>query len=202
MTVTTAMSTAAVAAAAGPAAHDPAAHDPAAPGRAAPGPAAPVRSSAVPSSSLPEQLPAPPRVTAAAVECLTQAQRALAEARTATEHTRRYASAHVAALRAAAAVLAVRTRPHPRGQRNAWVLLTRVAPELEEWAAFFAAGAAKRSAAEAGLARAVTTREADDLLRDAECFCDVVERVLGVASQPLLPGQLPVAPGQADRQAG
>jgi hypothetical protein len=108
----------------------------------------------------------------------------------------------VAALRAAAAVLAVRARPHPRGQRNAWVLLARVAPELEEWAAFFAAGAAKRSAAEAGLARAVTTREADDLLRDAECFCDVVERVLGVDSQPLLPGPLPVAHGQADRQAG
>ena len=75
---------------------------------------------------------------------------------------------------------AVRSPPAPAGQRNAWVLLARVAPELEEWAAFFAAGAAKRSAAEAGLSRAVTIREADDLLRDAECFCDVVEQVLGV----------------------
>jgi hypothetical protein len=154
------------------------------------------------STRRPDPLPAPPALTATAVECLTQARRALVEAGATTEHTRRYACAHVAALRAAAAVLAVRARPHPRGQRNAWVLLTRVAPELEEWAAFFAAGAAKRSAAEAGLARAVTTREADDLLRDAECFCDVVEQVLGVASQPLLPGPLPVAHGPADRQAG
>lgn len=152
-----------------------------------------VPAAAVPPSPRPERLPGPPRVTAAAVECLTQAQRALVEARTATEHTRRYASAHVAALRAAAAVLAVRTRPHPRGQRNAWVLLARVAPELQEWAAFFAAGAAKRSAAEAGLSRAVTVREADDLLRDAECFCEVVERVLGVPIQQLLPDSAPEA---------
>jgi SAV_6107-like HEPN len=154
------------------------------------------------SARRPDPLPAPPALTATAVECLAQARRALVEAGATTEHTRRYACAHVAALRAAAAVLAVRARPHPRGQRNAWVLLARVAPELEEWAAFFAAGAAKRSAAEAGLARAVTIREADDLLRDAECFCDVVEQVLGVVSQPLLPGQLPVSSGQPDRRAG
>jgi hypothetical protein len=69
------------------------------------------------------------------------------------------------------------------------VLLTRVAPELTEWAAFFAAGATKRQAAEAGLTRAVSVREADDLLRDAECFLRVVEQLLGVPSQSLLPGQ-------------
>ena len=148
---------------------------------------------AVPPACAPEPLPVPPGLRATAVECLAQAQRALVEAGATTEHTRRYACSHVAALRAAAAVLAVRTRPQPRGQRNAWVLLARVAPELEEWAAFFAAGAAKRSAAEAGLTRAVTTREADDLLRDAECFCDVVERVLGFSQQQLLPGQAPAS---------
>jgi len=130
-----------------------------------------------------------PDRSAAAAESLARAERALLEAGTATDHTMRYARAHVAALRAAAAVLAVRTRPHPRGERNAWVLLTRVAPELTEWAAFFAAGATKRQAAEAGLTRAVSVREADDLLRDAECFLRVVEQLLGVPSQSLLPGQ-------------
>jgi len=55
-----------------------------------------------------------------------------------------------------------------------------VAPALAEWAAFFAAGAAKRAAAEAGLPRAVTTREADDLLRDSETFLGLVEEALGV----------------------
>jgi hypothetical protein len=54
-----------------------------------------------------------------------------------------------------------------------------VAPELGEWAGFFAAGAAKRAAAAAGVAHAVTVREADDLLRDAEQFLDLVEDLLG-----------------------
>ncbi len=129
----------------------------------------------------------------AAVACLERAERALVAAGTTTEHTERYASAHVAALRTAAAVLAVRARPHPRGERNAWVLLTRVAPELGEWAAFFAAGAGKRAAAEAGLAHAVTTREADDLLRDAECFLRVVEQLLDLPRQPALPGPAPAS---------
>jgi len=134
-------------------------------------------------------MPARPASSAAAATCLERAERALLEAGAASEHTLRYAAAHVAALRTAAAVLAVRTRPQPRGERNAWVLLTRVAPELAEWAVFFAAGAPKRAAAEAGLAHAVTTREADDLLRDAECFLQVVQQLLGLARQPLLPGQ-------------
>ncbi|MCW2585510.1 MAG: hypothetical protein JWN55_1026, partial [Frankiales bacterium] len=60
----------------------------------------------------------------------------------------------------------------------AWVLLAQVAPELTEWAQFFAAGAQKRAAAEAGLRGVVTPREADDLLRDAESFLSVVETTL------------------------
>jgi len=123
----------------------------------------------------------------AAVTCLDRAERALLDAASSADDATRYAGAHVAALRTAAAVLAVRTRPHPRGERNAWVLLTRVAPELAEWAAFFAAGAPKRAAAEAGLTTAVTTREADDLVRDAEGFLHVVEQLLDLPRQPVLP---------------
>jgi hypothetical protein len=62
-----------------------------------------------------------------------------------------------------------------------------VEPALHEWAAFFAAGAAKRAAAEAGLPRAVSVREADDLLRDAETFLSLAESALGIAAQQLLP---------------
>ena len=130
--------------------------------------------------------PPPPRRGAHDVACgyLARADQALAEATTAVEHTAQYAAAHAAALRAAAAVLAMRGRPHThRNQRNAWVLLAAVAPELAEWAAFFAAGSAKRSAAEAGRSRAVTVREADDLLRDATLFVEVVERCLGLSRQ-------------------
>ena len=102
----------------------------------------------------------------------------------------RYALAHLAALRTAAAVLACRARPAaPRTRRSrptsAWVLLSAVAPELREWADFFAAGARKRAAAEAGLP-VVSVREADDLVRDAERFLAVVETALGLPHQPLL----------------
>ncbi len=60
-------------------------------------------------------------------------------------------------------------------------------PALAEWAAFFAAGARKRAAAEAGLPKAVSAHEADDLLRDAETFLSLAEEALGVPAQPLLP---------------
>ena len=117
------------------------------------------------------------------------------EAVGATEVTTRYACAHVAALRAAAALLAARARPAParrRPQKNAWVLLAEVAPELAEWATFFAAGAGKRAAAEAGSTRSVTEREADDLVRDADRFLAVVEHGLGLVPHTPVHEQLVV----------
>jgi hypothetical protein len=50
---------------------------------------------------------------------------------------------------------------------------------------FFAIGAAKRAAAEACIPHTVTTREADDLVREAERFVGVVESRLGISGQPL-----------------
>jgi hypothetical protein len=116
---------------------------------------------------------------------LERSATSLREAIASADVPERYALAHVSALRAAAAMLAARARPTPttargRRQRNAWVLLSEVAPELAEWAAFFAAGAEKRVAAEAGSRRAVTVREADDLVRDADRFLAVVETSLGL----------------------
>lgn len=118
-------------------------------------------------------------------------RRGLLDAAAAMHPADRYAAAHLSALRAAAAVLACRARPVPAGGRrtrptSAWVLLAAVAPELVEWADFFAAGARKRAAAESGLPAAVSVRDADDLLRDAETFLAVVETTLGLAHQPLL----------------
>jgi hypothetical protein len=68
-----------------------------------------------------------------------------------------------------------------------------VAPELGEWAVFFAAGATKRAAAEAGIPRVVTLREADDMLRDVERFLAVVETTLGKPHQSLLDTAVPRA---------
>ena len=122
---------------------------------------------------------------------LALARRGLLDACGAPSAAERYAAAHLAALRAAAAVLACRARPATTpGRRSrptsAWVLLAAVAPELREWAEFFAAGARKRAAAEARLPSAVTAREADDLVREAETFLAVVETTLGVHHQSLL----------------
>jgi hypothetical protein len=133
---------------------------------------------------------------------LARATESLRDAVVARDVPTRYACAHVAALRAAAALLAARARPAAAGrrrqQRNAWVLLTEVAPELAEWARFFAAGAAKRAAAEAGSTRAVTEREADDLVRDADRFLAVVEQALGLAPHASSP-QLCVLPEPSRR---
>jgi hypothetical protein len=108
----------------------------------------------------------------------------------------RYATAHLAALRTAAAVLAVRGRPETserrrRSIRSAWEVLPEAAPELAEWSVLFAAGAPKRARAEAGMQGAASWRDADDLVRDTEVFLRLVERML--VSQPALP-QPRVAP--------
>ncbi|WP_261566350.1 SAV_6107 family HEPN domain-containing protein [Frankia gtarii] len=126
-------------------------------------------------------------------ELLTAARRGLGEAEYAPRAGERYALAHLAALRAAAAVLADRARPRPgrRGRpASAWCLLVRVAPELAEWADFFAAGAGLRAAAEAGL-NVVGRREADDLIRQVDQFIGAVEGALGLPSQPVLAGTGP-----------
>ena len=136
-----------------------------------------------------DQLPLPPPLPSAARQLLGQASRALVEAASSADARQRYATAHLGALRAAAAVLAARTRPESgrRRPRSAWVLLGQVAPALGEWATFFAAGAAKRAAAEAGLSHAVTDREADDLVRDVRAFLAVVENTLGSTPPPESP---------------
>ena len=124
------------------------------------------------------------RLPLPATHLLAMARRGLHDAATCSRPCERYALAHLAALRCAAAVLAERARPAPleqrRGRRlrSAWSLLADVAPELAEWAVFFASGAVKRAGAEAGIEGAVTAREADDLVRDSETFLALVEATL------------------------
>ncbi|HET6479631.1 MAG TPA: SAV_6107 family HEPN domain-containing protein [Actinoplanes sp.] len=135
----------------------------------------------VPAHMLPQRTPA---------QLLTIARDGLVEAARTGPDGLRYAAAHLAALRAAAAVLAARARPAPAGRRSrvtsVWSLLVLVAPDFGEWANYFALGAAKRAAAEAGIPRVVSPREADDLLRAAEQFVAVVESSLGLVYQPRL----------------
>jgi hypothetical protein len=134
----------------------------------------------VPAHVLPQRSPA---------QLLVMARQGLAEAEHTTADGLRYAAAHLAALRAAAAMLAVRARPEPRRRSritSVWALLSAVAPELAEWSEFFAASASKRAAAEAGIPRAVTAREADDLVRTAGEFVELVAGALELTYQPFL----------------
>jgi hypothetical protein len=145
-----------------------------------------------PSEQEPEPAPALPSVPSlgpvarhTALGQLHAARVGLVEATQSQSPGLRYVCAHLAALRAAAAVLSsneeLATRKHGR-PRSVWVILPEVEPTLREWAAFFAASADKRAAAEAGLPRAVTAREAEELLHDAEVFVRLVEDTLGLAT--------------------
>ena len=147
----------------------------------APTAAAQAEAPTVPAHMLPHRTP---------TQLLAIARQGLAEAAQTRPDGLRYAAAHLAALRAAAAVLAARARPAAPTRRSrvtsVWSLLVLVAPEFGEWAGYFALGATKRAAAEAGIPRVVSPREADDLLRAAEQFVAVVESSLGLSYQPPL----------------
>ncbi|MFE3603304.1 SAV_6107 family HEPN domain-containing protein [Streptomyces sp. NPDC059096] len=138
----------------------------------------------------------------AALDLLAQARGGLDEAATLDTPNERYATAHLAALRTAAAVLAARGRPEttPRRRqriRSVWEVLPEIAPELSEWGGLFASGATRRARAEAGIAGAASGRDADDLIRAAGMFLRLVERLLVL--EPVLPQprEEPPRPGGA-----
>jgi hypothetical protein len=111
---------------------------------------------------------------------IQRARAAIMEAELAEQPSDRYVAAHLAALRVAAILLAARADPSESARRtrprNAWRMLSAVAPEFAEWAAFFAATEGKRDAVRAGATTIVSAREADDLVRDAQTFLSLVER--------------------------
>jgi HEPN superfamily protein len=139
---------------------------------------------------LPFQVPPPASPTA--LSLLADARRGLGEAEHAVAPAQRFIASYLAALRAGAAVLAARGRPHRGRARPAsvWVLLEAVAPELGEWAAFFAANSAAQAAAQAGITRRLSTRSADDLLRQSGQFLEIADRVVhGGPASGFVPAQ-------------
>ncbi|MGK5532303.1 SAV_6107 family HEPN domain-containing protein [Streptomyces sp. URMC 129] len=128
---------------------------------------------------VPRRAPASP----AALDLLAQAERGLAEAASLSDPGEAYVAAHLAALRAAAAVLAVRGRPEPtaRGRRrirSVWEVLPEIAPELAEWSVLFAASAERRARIEAGIRGVAGRGDADDLRRAGGFFLRLVEEML------------------------
>lgn len=140
----------------------------------------------------PLPFPATPPASPSALSLLAEARRGLAEAEHAVAPAPRFIASYLAALRAGAAVLAARGRPHRGRARPAsvWVLLEAVAPELGEWAAFFAANSAAQAAAQAGITRRLSARAADDLLRQAGQFLEIADRVVhGGRASGFIPAQ-------------
>ncbi len=86
-----------------------------------------------------------------AVDLLRRADGELLAAQFSAAPDETFTHAHLAALRAAAAVLAVRGRPTGRrAPRTVWDMLAAVAPEAADWSTYFAAGAPVRRAIDAG----------------------------------------------------
>lgn len=120
------------------------------------------------------------REPSSALDLLESARHGLDVARCQASPRGRYVGAYRAAARAAAAVIAARRGVPASGMqaRSVWELLPQVEPDLGEWAALFAAGEGKRAAAEAGLSRAVSPRDADDLVRETETFMSTAQSAI------------------------
>lgn len=124
--------------------------------------------------------PVRPPAPQAAVTLLSHAQHGLADAGGESDPVERFIAAYLSALRAGAAVLAARGRPH-RGRAkptSVWTLLESVAPELREWALFFAGYSATQAAAQSGITRGLDAEVADELLRRSTQFVELARRVV------------------------
>lgn len=117
-----------------------------------------------------------------ALALLEQSRQCLAEAYAAELAAARFVASQDAAMRAAAALVAGRRERSRRGRgfyQDLWPLVATHAPELGEWADYFALAAVRREEVESGTVR-VPVREADDLLRAAETFVEAVTVTLGM----------------------
>lgn len=114
---------------------------------------------------------------------LIEARTLLQEAERAARTQDRYATAYLAAVRAATALLTARDTPS-RGPRliSVWRLLREVLPEFGDWARFFATHSDKRALAVAGVP-VVADGDADDLMLRAGTFVDAVGRSLSWAAR-------------------
>ena len=95
-----------------------------------------------------------------------------------------FSHAHLAALRAGAALVAARGRPSGRGApRTVWGMLDAVAPELHTLSALFAQAATLRSAVDAGRFELVTPARAERALCAAEDLVDAVRDALAAGDE-------------------
>ena len=142
--------------------------------------------------------PTPLRDASSALDLLDRSRQSLLAACQSAVVVERFTQAQLGALRAAAALVAARpTTWRPQGPHSLWELLPTVAPELSEWADFF-----ELTTPRPRRSPAISSREADDLLRQAETFLDLVCRSLGLPvpqhhGDVLVPTSTPAVPAAA-----
>lgn len=135
-------------------------------------------------------LPGPGMTAGTVLDLLDRARSGLLLACHSATAGERYTQAHLAALRAGAALLAARTVPSRRARpRSVWEVLPTVAPELTEWAVLFADSGRRRLALERG-ADCVSARDADDLVRAGERFLELVRGCLHLPCEVPLSAEL------------
>lgn len=128
----------------------------------------------------------PVPVPLAVTELMERSRATLESACRAVDTIERHREAYLGALRAAAALVAAWARPGPRSRpRSVWRTLPEIAPELGEWAAFFAGASRQQSLADRG--GWVSVREADDLLRQSGLFLQIISELLKVPLTAPLP---------------
>lgn len=141
----------------------------------------------------------PVPVPLAAIDLLERSRATLESACRATDAAERHREAYLGALRAGAALVAARSPARPRSRpRSVWRTLPEVAPELGEWATFFASSSRQQSLADRG--GWVCVREADDLLRQSEMFLRIVSDLLG--APPAAPLPQSITPALVSRPSG
>ena len=133
----------------------------------------------------------PPAPSAGTVlDLLDRSRAGLVQACRSQSAAQRYTEAHLAALGlrpgdlVEGTVVPGRSRP-----RSVWEALPGIAPELREWAVFFASSGRRRLALERGSAM-VSAREADDLVRQCETFLELVRGALHLPFAEPLPSEL------------
>lgn len=121
---------------------------------------------------------------------LERADHLLVEAGVESAPSDRFLTAYLAALRGAAAVIAL-VAPAPsvrrrRGTGGAWQTMARLAPEFTMWSDYFAEYSPLRAAIMAGVSRPMPSERADEFFARVTAFLHDVEDHLGAA------GRLPV----------
>lgn len=121
-----------------------------------------------------------PRQDSVAQALLMQASQGLSDAQFDADPLGRFSASYASAVRAGAAVLAARGRPHRGRSRptSVWTLLEQAAPEMGEWAMFFAAHSGVQAAAQAGMRDRISARMADDMLRQSGQFVELARRLV------------------------